>query len=143
MKRTVHPNGTQVDSAVNANGSVNFHGSIGLGKEFKNNPKLIFSFRFSPYVSYNKRNLIVNNNTGTATQFEFGPNFNIGLNMNDIIEFRPMYSPRITRTTYTDAAFNDLKFVNHYLEGELIIRWAKKLVWESNVAYPNTNHLER
>ncbi|HEY0354576.1 MAG TPA: outer membrane beta-barrel protein, partial [Flavisolibacter sp.] len=79
MKRTVHPNGTQVDSAVNANGSVNFHGSIGLGKEFKNNPKLIFSFRFSPYVSFNKRSLIVNNNTGTATQFEFGPNFNIGL----------------------------------------------------------------
>lgn len=141
MKRTVNANGTQVDSAVNANGSVQFYSSVGFGKEFKNNQKFIFSFRFSPYVNFNRRQIIVNNNTGTASTFGFGPNLNFGLNWNDIVEFRPVYSPGISKTTYTDAAFNDIKIINHYLEAELIVRWPKKLIWETNIAYRNSNQM--
>ncbi|MGZ8545152.1 MAG: outer membrane beta-barrel protein [Flavisolibacter sp.] len=141
MKRTVHPNGAQVDSAVNANGSAQFYSSVGFGKEFKNKQKFIFSFRISPYVNYNRRQIIVNNNSGTASTFGFGPNINIGLNWNDIIEFRPVYSPGINRTTYSDPAFNDIKVITHYMDAELIIRFPKKLVWETNLAYRKTNQV--
>ena len=141
MKRTINPDGSQVDSAVNANGSVQFYSNIGFGKEFKKNQKFIFSFRISPYFNYNKRLLIVNNRTSTATTFGYGPSFNIGLNWNDKVEFRPMYSPNFSRTNYTDPGFTNLKVKNHYMEAELIVRMPKKLVCETNVAYRNTNQV--
>ncbi|MBD0332963.1 MAG: outer membrane beta-barrel protein, partial [Chitinophagaceae bacterium] len=141
MSRTVAANGVQTDRPVNANGSVQFWAGVGFGKEYKNKQKFIFSFRVSPNFNYNRRKLIVNNNISTARTFGGGPNINIGLNWNDKVEFRPQYSPYITRTLYTSQSFKDIKVVTHYLESELIIRWPKKLVWETNLAYRNTTHV--
>lgn len=151
MSRTIDANGIQTDRPVNADGTVMLYAGMGFGKEFKNKQKFIFSFRLSPYINYNKRKLIVNNNESRASTFSYGPSFNLGLNWNDIIEFRPQYSPSISRTRYTDPGFKNIKAVTQYMEGELIIRWPKKLVWETNLAYrytsqvapglPNTNVL--
>jgi hypothetical protein len=141
MKRTVFANGTQRDSAVNANGSIQFWGGIGFGKEYKNRQKFIFSFRVSPNFSYNQRKLIVNNKESMAKTFGFGPGLNIGLNWNDKVEFRPQYSPRFDRTTYSDASFQNIRAITHYLESELIVRWPKKLVWETNIAYRSINQV--
>ncbi len=135
LKKTVAANGVQTTMPVNASGTVNFYGSIGYGKEFKRNQKFIFSFRFSPYMNFDRRKLIVNDNVSTATNFQFGPNLNVNLNWNDKVEMRPMYSPGISRTSYTDPNFKNLKVFTHYLENELIIRLPKKLVWETNIAY--------
>jgi len=141
MKRRVNPDGSQIYSAVNANGSAYFYSSVGFGKEFKNKQKFIFSFRFSPYMNYNRRKLIINERSSTASTVTFGPNLNIGLNWNDIVEFRPMYTPSFGKTTYSDPSFNDLNVINHYLESELIVRLPKKLVWETNVAYRYTSQV--
>jgi hypothetical protein len=141
MSRTIEANGVQVDRPVNAGGTAQFWGGIGFGKEYKNNQKFIFSFRISPNFNYSRRKVLVNGQEGTAKTFGGGPGVNIGLNWNDVIEFRPMYSPNISRTTYTDPAFKDIKVVTHYMEGELIVRWPKKLVWETNLAYRNTNQV--
>jgi hypothetical protein len=92
-------------------------------------------------MNFNRRVLIVNENVGTGTTVSFGPSLNLGLNWNDKVEFRPMYSPSVSRTRYTDPAFTNLNVVNHYAEGELIIRWPKKLVWETNVAYRSTSQV--
>lgn len=135
LKKTVAANGVQTTMPVNASGTVNFYGSVGYGKEFKNSQKFIFSFRFSPYVNYDRRKLIVNENVSTASSLQFGPNFNLSFNWNDKVEMRPLYSPGISRTSYTDPNFKNLKAVTHYLENELIVRLPAKLVWETNVAY--------
>lgn len=141
FKRTVNPNGTQVDSAVNADGSVNFYVGAGYGKEFKNRQKFTFSYRIGPYVNFNRRKLIVNNNESFGTSVSYGPNVNVGLNWNDKVEFRPMYSPSFSRTRYTDPAFTSLEVLTHYAEGELIVRWPKGLVWETNMAYRYTTQV--
>jgi hypothetical protein len=141
MSRTVAPNGVQTDRPVNANGTVQLSIGMGYGKEYKNKQKFIFSYRVSPNASYNKRKLIVNNNQSTARTFSYGANLNIGLNWNDLIEFRPIYSPTINQTTYTDPYFKNIKTITHNMEGELIIRLPKKLVWETNVAYRNTTQV--
>lgn len=135
LSKTIGANGVQTTRPVNANGSVNFYAGIGFGKEFKNKQKFIFSFRFSPYINFDKRKLMVNDQVSTVTSFSFGPNLNVSLNWNDIVEFKPMYSPGISRTSYTDPSYTNLKVITHYLENELIIRWPKKLVWETNVGY--------
>ena len=81
----------------------------------------------------------MNNNTSYAKTFGYGPSITIGLNWNDIVEYRPVYSPSFNRTSYTDPSFKPIKAITHYFENELIIRWPKKLVWETNFAYRNTN----
>jgi hypothetical protein len=141
MSRTVQTNGVQIDKPVNANGTAQIWFGAGYGKEYKNKQKLIFSYRVSPNINYNRRKLIVNNNESTARTFGYGASVNIGLNWNDKVEFRPMYGPSINQTTYTDPYFTDIKAVTHYMEGELIIRMPKKLVWESNVAYRYTTQV--
>jgi hypothetical protein len=135
MSRTVLPNGVQVTKPVNASGSFNLYAGIGFGKEFKNQQKFIFSFRFSPYMNYDRRKLIVNNNVSTASTLGIGPNFNLSFNWNDKVELRPMYNPSINRTTYTDPSFKNIQAITHYLENELIVRLPAKLVWETYIAY--------
>lgn len=141
MSRTIAPNGVQTDRPVNANGTVQLYGGVGFGKEFKNKQKFIFSFRISPNVNYSRRKLIVNNTESTAKTFGGGPNLTIGLNWNDIIEFRPQYSPSISRTTYTDPSFKNIKVLTQYAESELIVRWPKKLVWETIMSYRYTSQV--
>ena len=141
MSRTVDANGVQSVVPVNADGSINFYAGVGFGKEYKNKQKFIFNFRISPYLNFDRRKLIVNKNVSTATNFNIGPNFSMGLNWNDVVEFRPQYSPGISRTTYTDPSFKNIKAITHSIEGELIVRWPKKLVWETNLAYRRTNQV--
>jgi hypothetical protein len=141
MSRTIDANGVQTDRPVNANGTAQLYAGLGFGKEYKNKQKFIFSFRLSPYINYNRRKLIVNNNESIASTFGYGPSFNIGLNWNDIIEFRPQYSPSFSKTKYTDPSFKNIEAVTQYMEGELIIRLPKKLVWETNLVYRYTNQV--
>jgi len=135
MSRTVASNGVQTVRPVNANGTAQVYASIGYGKEYKNKQKFIFSFRLSPWFNLNRSKLLVNSNMSTATTTGFGPSLNIGLNWNDIVEFRPQYSPSINSTKYTDPAFKNIRSVTQYTEAELIVRWPKKFVWESIVGY--------
>ncbi|HEU4470879.1 MAG TPA: outer membrane beta-barrel protein [Flavisolibacter sp.] len=139
--RLVKPNGVQELRPVNAGSTANLYAQVGFGKEYKNKQKFIFSYRISPYFNLDKRRLIVNDRMSTVTAISFGPSVNIGLNWNDIVEFRPQYSPGFNRTSYTDDYFTDLEVITHYIETELIVRWPKKLVWETNLAYRNTNQV--
>ncbi len=141
MSRTISASGIQTDRPVNADGTATFGMGLGIGKEYKNKQKFIFSFRLSPYVSYNRRKVIVNNNESLASTFNYSPSLTMGLNWNDIVEFRPVYSPSISSTKYTDANFDNIKAVTHYMDGEFIIRWPKKLVWETNLAYRYTSQV--
>jgi len=141
MSRTISSSGVQTDVPVNAGSSANFYLGLGYGKEYKNKQKFIFSYRVSPNFNFNRRRILVNGRESVASTIGGGPSINFGLNWNDIVEFRPMYSPNISRSSYSDPSFKDLKVVNHYLEGELIIRWPKKLVWETNLAYRNSNQV--
>lgn len=139
MKRTVQPNGVQTVVPVNADGSVYFQSGVSFGKQFKKNPKFIYSFRLSPFISIDKKKLIVNEIASTATNVRFSPRITLGFNWNDIIELNPAYSFSISRTAYSDAFFNNIKTVIHTADGELIVRWPKKLVWETNLLYSYTN----
>ncbi|HVG42495.1 MAG TPA: outer membrane beta-barrel protein, partial [Chitinophagaceae bacterium] len=142
LKRTVATNGVQTVIPINADGTVQIYANAGYGREFKNKQKFIFNFRFAPYLSFDQRKLNVNNKEGFATTIQYGPAFSLGLNFNDIIEFRPDYRPSISRTRYTDPAFTNINVLTHYLESELIIRWPKNIVWETNAAYRYTNQVQ-
>lgn len=141
MSRTVASNGVQTVKPVNANGTAQIYANVGYGKEYKNKQKFIFSFRIAPYMSINRSKLLVNNNTSTATTTQVGPNFSVGFNWNDIVEFRPQYSPSVSATKYSDPGFTNIRSVTQYTEAELIVRWPKKFVWESLVGYRHNDQV--
>ena len=127
---------------VNVNGTKQIYAGVGFGKEFKNKQKFQMNLRVSPYFSFDQRRLIVNERASTATNLSFGPGFSMSLNWNDIIETRNEYRPSLSRTRYTDPYFKNIDVQAQYLESELIIRWPKKLVWETNVAYRSTSQVQ-
>ncbi len=139
--RTVATNGVQTNRPVNAGGTVQLYGNIGYGREFKNNKKFIYSFRFSPYFQYNRQKVIVNNNTSFASSTQYGPSLLMRFNWHDVVEFNPQYSPGLSRTRYTDPVFKNLNITTQYFETELIVRFPKKLVWETNTAYRYNNQV--
>lgn len=141
LARTVATNGVETVRPINTNGSMNMYFNMGFGKEYKNKQQFMYSFRVSPYMSFDRRKLSVNNRISTATTISYGPTLSIGLNWNDIVEFRPEYRPSISRTKYTDPYFTNIEAIGHYLESELIIRWPKRLVWETQLAYRSTNQV--
>jgi hypothetical protein len=139
MSRTVLPTGVQTTKAVNADGTINFSAGASVSKQFKKNPRFTYSLRLNPYFSFNKSKLIVNENLSTATTVRYSPQLTIGLNWNDIIEFNPLFRLGISRTSYSNDVFPAIKNVTHSAEGELIVRWPKKLVWETNLLYSYNN----
>jgi len=142
MSRTVESNGVQKVTPVNADGSVQLNVGMGFGKEFKNKQEFIFNFRISPYFNYDRRKLVVNNNVSTASTFSYGPSFTFGLNWNDVVELRPEYRPNFSNTRYSGGNFANISAVTHYLESELIVRWPKNIIWETAVAYRNTDQVQ-
>ena len=127
--------GVQVSTPVNADGTKNINSSIGFGKEFKNKQKFIFSFRLGTWLGYNKSKLLVNENTGYQSSTQLAPSAGIGLNWNDVVEIRPEYRISFSKTRYTDPAFTNLSVVTQNLEGEIIVRTPKRIVWESNILF--------
>lgn len=133
--RTIDEKGVQRTVPVNVDGSARFYTSLGYGREFKRSTKFIFNFRVSPYFSWDRRKMIVNDITSTTQNLQFGPLFSLGLNWNDVVELRPEYRPSIMKTRYSDPSFKNLDVVTHNLESELIVRLPQRFVWESNLVY--------
>ena len=139
--RTVAANGVQTNRPVNAGGTVQLYGNIGYTKEFKNNRKFIYSVRFSPYASYNRQKIIVNNSSSYGSALQYGPSLLMRFNWHDVVEFNPQYSPGLSYTRYTDPVFKNLNTVTQYVETEFIVRFPRKLVWETNTAYRYNNQV--
>ena len=135
VHRTIDERGIQVSRPVNADGTKVLSSSIGFGKEFKNKQKFIFSFRVGTWMNFHQQKLLVNNNSGLQTAIQFSPSTGFGLNWNDKVEIRPEYRISFSKTRYTDPAFRNLSVITQNLDGEVIIRWPKRLVWETNASY--------
>jgi hypothetical protein len=120
---------------VNANGSSNFYWNFNIYKQYKNNQKFIFSWTIGGNYNFNRNRLLFNNNNSWQSGFNFSNRAGINLNWNDKIEYNVSYSPGQNFTRYTNPAFKKLKINYRYWDNELIIRWPKHIIWESQATY--------
>jgi hypothetical protein len=120
---------------VNANGSNNFYWNFNLYKQYKNNQKFIWSWGTGGNFNYNRNRLLFNNSSGWQSTFNFGERASVNLNWNDKVEFNTSYSINQNFTSYTNTTFKKLKINSRYLENELIIRWPKHVIWETQTSY--------
>lgn len=137
LARNIDERGVQVNKPVNADGSRSFMSNIYLRKQFKNNTKFTFSLNTFFWINCQRQALMVNNISGFVNAFSMAPSAGFGIDWNSVLEFRPTYSLFISQTRYTNNAFENLYIPTHNVNAELVVRWPKKIVWESNTNFRN------
>jgi hypothetical protein len=131
MERTIDANGVQTNSPVNADGILRFHSNGNLSKDFKNS-KRQFTVGGGFFGNLN-RNIVSVNGIESYTQFfQISPRFNARINLNDKFELGETYNVAYNKSTYDDPFYNDIDFYTHSSETELVVRWPKKMVWETS-----------
>ncbi|RYY55224.1 MAG: TonB-dependent receptor [Chitinophagaceae bacterium] len=136
---TVDDKGVQYVLPVNADGGRNAYVNFNVNKQYKTKQKLIFSWNFGGYYSYTRNRLMYNGESSWQGTFYINNWVGATLNWNDLVEFNPSFSTGHNFTRYTSSAFPELKILTSYMENELVVRWPKHIIWETqmNVGYNN------
>jgi len=130
MSRIVTDDGAQISTPINANGIWQFHANGNLSKDFKNT-KRQFTVNTGFWSNYNRGIVIVNDIRSYTNNFTIGPRLGGRINLNDKIELSESYSIAFSKSTYSDNFFDNINYQTHSSDSELIIRFPKKVVWES------------
>jgi hypothetical protein len=132
---TIGNNGVVTIYPINANGTINLGSGANFNKEYKNSQKFIFSYGLGLYCGYQQRKVFVNSIESREKSLTLNPNFRITLNWNDVVEFTPSINKSFQKSIFTNNNINPININTTGSEAEIIVRWPKKLVWESNVIY--------
>ena len=131
MARTIdNATGVQTSTPVNANGIYRFNGGFNITKEFKNAKRQI-SVGTGFWANYNRNIVQINGDRSYAYILGFNPRANIRLNLNDKFELAESYNMGINNSKYDSQFYKDINYLTHNSETELIVRWPKKMVWET------------
>ncbi len=132
---SVSDQGVQTNMPVNANGSSNFYAYFNISRQYKTRQNFIFSWSLNSNYSLNRNKLLYNNESSWQTTFNLGNGAGISLNWNDKFEWNANYYLGYNFTRYTNKAFTKLEVVSHNWDNELILRYPKHVIWETQFNY--------
>ncbi|PZR27206.1 MAG: hypothetical protein DI535_11165 [Citrobacter freundii] len=132
---SVDDKGVQTTMPVNADGTKNFYVNYNIYKQYKNKQKFTFTWNTGAYYSYNRNQLLYNGEVSWQTTWQLNQWAGIGLNWNDKIEWNSNGSIGHNFTQYSSTRFNKLKVNTRYWDNELIVRWPKHVIWETQCSY--------
>lgn len=139
--RTINPDGSQYTIPVNVDGNYNLYSNFNINKQYKLNKNFQFNFGTGYNIDYNRNYIIINNRKDYAKSYNIRPQANLGLNWRDIIEWNISHSRGFGKSIYENPSFTDIDFTTHYTNTEIVIRWPKRIVWESSVVYRYTSQV--
>ena len=131
----VDDRGAQTSLPVNADGSRNYNMNWNIHKQYKNKQNIIFMWNTGNWMGINKSRLLFNGINSWQTTFNYNHWFGIGLNLNDKFEWNMSYSFGKNFTRYTSTYFRELNIFNQYWDNELVLRFPKHFIWETQVSY--------
>jgi hypothetical protein len=132
---TVDSRGVQTSIPVNANGSRSYSMNWNINKQYKNKQNIIFMWNTGNWMNINKNRLLYNGTDSWQTTFNYNHWFGIGLNLNDKFEWNLNYSFGKNFTKYTSPYFKKLNVSNYNWGNEMVLRWPKHLIWETQISY--------
>lgn len=132
---TLDDQGIQTSRPVNADGSRNFYAYYSVNKQYKRNPKFIFSWNTGGNISFNRNRLLYNSESSWQTTFNFNQWVGVNLNWNDKVELNSTYSPSYVFTRYTNTRFKEIRITYHWIDNEVVLRWPKRIIWETQLNY--------
>ena len=131
----VDDKGVQTSTPVNADGGRNFSTNYNINKQYRKNPKFIFSWNTGAYYEYDHSRLLYNNERSSQSTFVVNQWAGIGISLNDKFEFNSNYSIGYNFTDYSSPVFKKLEIVNHYWNNEIVLRYPKHIIWEAQCRY--------
>lgn len=133
INTTTINNGVQVITPINASGIYSFYGGANGSKDFKIN-KTTLKAGLGFWINFDHSPVIINNIRSNADLYYIGPNGNLRVNFNDFVEITQTYSVNLNRSRYEDSFYTNLSYNTHNSTSELIIRYPKKVVFETTYA---------
>lgn len=137
----LNSSGVQVSTPVNVNGVKRANFNVRVNKQFKKNPKFLFSVDIGASGNYGQSPMMFNGVMSETNNYGFTPNLRLNLNWHDVVEFNPSFNVSLRKNTYSNPAFTATDYTSQNLQGEFIVRLPKKFVWESNIAYSYISNL--
>ncbi|SOD19652.1 outer membrane beta-barrel protein [Pedobacter xixiisoli] len=131
MAREVDANLRQISTPVNQDGIWQFHSNGNISKDFKSAKRQI-TLSAGYWGNYNKSYVIVDNVMSDSRLINGGPRLGARINLNDKFEFGETYSFGFNKSFYENDFYTNLNYYNHGSDTEMIIRFPKKVVWETN-----------
>ena len=132
---SVDDKGVQTSMPVNADGSSNFYINFNLYKQYKHNPKRIFTWNTGANYGFNHSRLLFNSESSWQTSYNVNNWVGGSVNFNDKVEYNLSYGIGYSITDYTSASFKKLKVQSQNIDNELVVRWPKHLIWETQLNY--------
>ncbi len=137
----VNSNGVQTNRPVNVDGVTSGYFSFRVNKQFKKNPKFIFSSDIGIYGNVNKSPLLFNGIRSAYKSLSASPSLRLGFNWHDAVEINPSFSLNFQKARYTDKTFTNTDYVGQTIQSEFIVRQPRKLVLETSLAYNYISNL--
>jgi hypothetical protein len=131
---SVDEKGVQTMFPVNANGSRNASMNWNVNKQYKTKQNVIFMWNTGNWMSVNKSKLLFNGTESWQTTFNYNHWFGIAINLNDKFEWNMNYSFGRNFTRYSSDIYKPLKVKNYEWGNELVLRWPKHIIWETQIA---------
>lgn len=132
MSRTIDKaTGVQTSTPTNADGIYRFNANFNITKEFKT-AKRQYSVGVGFWSNYTRNIVEIDNDRSYANIISFNPRINGRINLNDKFELAESYNIGFNNSKYDSNYFNDINYLTHSSETELIVRLPKKLVWETS-----------
>jgi hypothetical protein len=131
----VDDRGVQTSMPVNADNTRNYSMNWNVNKQYKNKQNIIFSWNTGNWMNVTRSQLFFNNISGWQTTFIYNHWFGAGLNLNDKFEWTINYSFGKNFTKYTSDHFKKLNVSSYDLGNEVVLRWPKHLIWETQFSY--------
>lgn len=128
---TVDDKGVQTTMPVNANGSKNFYLNFNINKQYKNNPKFIFSWNTGASSGFNQSLLLYNNANTRQQTYNINNWLGVNLNFNDKVEYNSSVSLGYNFARYSTNAFKSINNRYTWWDNELVVRFPKHFIWET------------
>ena len=131
--RVLRADGIQETRPVNVDGIYTFNHFITYRRQYKFNQQFGFSYGGNLQTSFNRSYLQVNERKTNVKTITVTPTVDAGFNWNDIIEWSGSYSYRSGNTFYSTNSFDDLAIHTSSLSSEIVLRWPKNIVIETQL----------
>lgn len=133
--RTIDNKGVQTTMPINVDRSSYAQISAQVSKQIKFSQDWKFTTGLTLWATFNRNQVLLNDLKGVVNNWWLIPRFNVSFNWKDIFEVRQDLGIDARKSTYSDNLFPSIKVVPFNSSSELIIRWPKHWVWETNLDY--------
>lgn len=134
-QQTIKSNGAVTNHPVNRDGRPSYNFSANFNKQFKKTKDWQTGMSTSLYGSYNQRLNLINDDEGWQNNLYSGLNQNFNINWKDKVELNAGAGFRQSNTKYNYGDFKQVNTTNFNLNNNLLIRFPKKIIWETKQEY--------